>query len=92
MPEKKNAILQRGYAYGRSRSVCGYHWQSDVEAGIWVGAATVAALHANPDFHAQLEAARHEIIQKSATSERCARMRCGIPIVRRRSVAVYSVG
>ena len=46
---------------GTSRSVCGYHWASDVEAGRVMGAATVARLHANPVFTAQAALARGEI-------------------------------
>ncbi len=59
-PDRADAIAQRGYAYGQSRVVCGVHWQSDVEAGRLVGSAAVAQLHANPDFTAQLSAARKE--------------------------------
>ena len=61
MPERADALLQRGYAYGQSRAICGVHWQSDVEAGRVVGAAAVARLHANPVFQAQLRAAEGEV-------------------------------
>ena len=60
-PERGDAILARGLAFGRSRVVCGVHWASDVEAGRIVGAATVSRLHANPVFTAQAAAARREI-------------------------------
>lgn len=60
-PERADAVLARGYAYGQSRVVCGVHWQSDVEAGRVVGAATVSRLHADPVFAAQMAAARKEI-------------------------------
>jgi acid phosphatase (class A) len=42
------------------------HWQSDIESGRLIGAATVARLHANPVFNAQLEAARGEFVQVRA--------------------------
>ncbi len=31
-PERADAILARGRAFGQSRAICGVHWQSDVEA------------------------------------------------------------
>jgi acid phosphatase (class A) len=66
-PERADAILQRGRAFGQSRAICGVHWQSDVESGRAVGAAVVARLHTNALFSAQLEAARTEIArQRSA--------------------------
>jgi hypothetical protein len=30
--------------------ICGYHWQSDVDAARIVGSAVVATLHTNPAF------------------------------------------
>ncbi|PKN77476.1 MAG: acid phosphatase [Deltaproteobacteria bacterium HGW-Deltaproteobacteria-10] len=60
-PERAEAILSRGYAYGQSRVICGVHWQSDVTAGRVLGAAVVAVLHSDPVFLAQLEAAKEEL-------------------------------
>jgi acid phosphatase (class A) len=60
-PENFNAILARGRAFGESRVVCGVHWQSDVVEGRFMGAATVARLHADPTFQADLEAAKAEL-------------------------------
>ncbi|GAA0485118.1 phosphatase PAP2 family protein [Tatumella punctata] len=31
-PQRQNEILKRGYELGQSRVICGYHWQSDVDA------------------------------------------------------------
>lgn len=59
--ERADAVLARGLAYGESRLVCGVHWKSDMDAGRVVGASTVARLHANPVYTAQLEGARKEI-------------------------------
>lgn len=61
MPERADALVQRGYAFGQSRVVCGVHWQSDVDAGRVVGSAAVARLHADPVFQAQMRAASAEI-------------------------------
>ena len=60
-PERADALLQRGHAFGQSRVVCGYHWQSDVDNGRQVGAAAVARLHADPTFTAQAALAKAEI-------------------------------
>lgn len=60
-PERADALLQRGHAFGQSRVVCGYHWQSDVDNGRHVGAAAVARLHADATFLAQAALAKAEI-------------------------------
>jgi len=60
-PERADRLLARGYAFGQSRMVCGVHWQSDVDAGRVMGSATVARLHADPAFRAQMDAARAEV-------------------------------
>jgi acid phosphatase (class A) len=60
-PERANEILQRGRDFGQSRIVCGVHWQSDVDAGRVIASATIARLHADPAFQADLAAARAEI-------------------------------
>ena len=65
-PQQMNALLQRGYAYGQSRVICGVHWQSDVDAGRVVGAAAVARLQSDETFKAQLALARDEIAQAQA--------------------------
>ncbi len=60
-PDQSEAILARGRGFGESRIVCNVHWESDVIEGRFIGAATVARLHAEPDFVADLEAARAEL-------------------------------
>lgn len=60
-PEHTDAVLARGRAFGESRMVCNVHWQSDVNEGRFMGAATVARLHADPEFLADLEAAKEEV-------------------------------
>ncbi len=60
-PDRADAILSRGRAYGQSRVICNVHWQSDVIEGRLVGAAVVARLHADPVFRADLEAAKVEL-------------------------------
>jgi acid phosphatase (class A) len=60
-PDRATEILARGRAYGESRVVCGVHYVSDVEAGRTNAAGLVAALHADPAFRADLDAARAEL-------------------------------
>jgi len=60
-PEQTDAILARGRAFGESRMVCNVHWQSDVIEGRFMGAAVAARLHADPQFRADVEAARAEL-------------------------------
>ena len=60
-PERTDAILARGRAFGESRLACNVHWQSDVAEGRVIGAATVARLHAERTFREELEAARAEL-------------------------------
>ena len=60
-PDRAEAILERGRAFGESRLVCNVHWASDVIEGRVVGSATAARLHANEDFLDDLKEARREI-------------------------------
>jgi len=62
-PERSDALLQRGLAVAQSRAVCGVHWQSDVNAGLLLGAGVVANLHDNSEFQTQLKLARAEVAQ-----------------------------
>lgn len=69
-PEQTDAILARGRAFGENRNVCNHHWHSDVVWGRLMGAATVARLHADPTFRADLEAAKAELAAVRAKSLR----------------------
>lgn len=59
-PERQNEILARGFEMGQSRVICGYHYQSDVDAGRLTGSAIVARLHADDNFMKALDAAKKE--------------------------------
>ncbi|MFB9265726.1 phosphatase PAP2 family protein [Bradyrhizobium erythrophlei] len=61
IPDKADAIIQRGYDFGQSRVQCGVHWQSDVNAGRVVASAAVAQLHSYPEFIAEFRAAQQEV-------------------------------
>jgi len=72
-PERTNDILARGRAFGQSRVVCNVHWQSDVNEGRMMAAATVARLHADPTFRADLDQARREVAAARASGARPSR-------------------
>ncbi|MCP1223183.1 phosphatase PAP2 family protein [Sebaldella sp. S0638] len=68
-PDRQSEIMTRGYEMGQSRVICGYHWQSDIDAARVVASAVVAKLHSNPKFIEQLDKAKDEfrrINEKSA--------------------------
>ena len=69
-PDRENAVLARGRAFGQSRVVCNVHWLSDTEEGRVMAAATVARLHAQADFRGDLEAARGEIAAARSAGRR----------------------
>ena len=75
-PARATELMTRGLAYGQSRVICNAHWQSDVDAGRIMGAATVASLQSNPAFLKDLAAAKEEIqaAQKTGNkpTENCA--------------------
>lgn len=58
--DRQNEILKRGFEMGQSRVICGYHFQSDVDAARVVASAVVARLHANDAFMVQLKKAKDE--------------------------------
>lgn len=66
LPDRSDAVLARGRAFGQSRIVCNVHWNSDVTEGRVLAAATVARLHAEPAFRSDLEAAKIEVAQARA--------------------------
>ena len=64
-PERADTILARGYMYGQSRVIAGYHWQSDVDAGYMAASAGIARLHADKRFQRLLKKAKREYACKS---------------------------
>jgi len=72
-PAQADAVLARGRDFGESRNVCNVHWHSDVIQGRVIAAGTVARLHADPEFQADLQAAGAELAslrQKELKPER----------------------
>ena len=68
-PDRAEALLSRGRAFGQSRVVCNVHWLSDTDEGRTMGAATVARLQSNADFQADLAAAAAEIAAARAAGK-----------------------
>lgn len=60
VPARADALLTRGREFGDSRVICGVHYPSDIQAGRILGASTVARLHAEQAFLADLAAAKAE--------------------------------
>ena len=60
-PERRDDLLTRGMEYGKSRYICNVHWLSDVQASQIIASGTVAQLHADPVFRADLRAAQQEV-------------------------------
>jgi len=60
-PDRTEAIIARGHAFGQSRVVCGVHWQSDADEGRTVASAVIARLHGEPAFVADLHGAKTEL-------------------------------
>ena len=60
-PNQTDEIIERGRQFGVSRMICNVHWNTDVEAGRFIGSAAVAKLHANKQFLIDLEAAKKEV-------------------------------
>ena len=60
-PEHQDAILERGYEYGQSRVIAGYHYQSDVDAARLSASAAIARAHSNPEYAEQVKRVRKEL-------------------------------
>ena len=67
-PDAADTLMARGYMYGQSRVIAGYHWQSDVDAARLTASAAVARLHADKRFRKQMQRARKEYARKAVPS------------------------
>ena len=74
--EAMEALLARGYEFGQSRVIAGYHWQSDVDAGRMAGSVLYQLIRNHERFIGQLEKARAEFKEKTGeiTSVQSARI------------------
>ena len=67
-PDKQNEVLARGYEYGTSSVISGYHWDSDSYAGCLLASALVSRLHSHPGFNAMIQSAITEYEKKSGVT------------------------
>lgn len=63
-PEAQDALLKRGFEYGQSRVIAGFHWQSDVDAARVAASTAYARLHTSDAFLKQMKKARKEFKKK----------------------------
>lgn len=67
-PNKQNEVLARGYTYGSSSVISGYHWDSDSYAGCLLASALVSRLHSHTGFNAMVSSAITEYEKKSGVT------------------------
>jgi len=63
--EAMEKLLARGYEFGQSRVIAGYHWQSDVDAGRMAGSVLYHLIRSHERFIEQLAKARAEFKDKT---------------------------
>jgi acid phosphatase (class A) len=61
MPDHAQAILARSAQFAENRLVCGFHFRSDIVAGQQFGTIMAIRLMQNPQFTADMDAARTEL-------------------------------
>ena len=66
--EAMEKLLARGYEFGQSRVIAGYHWQSDVDAGRMAGSVLYQLIRSHERFIGQLARARAEFKEKTGGS------------------------
>ncbi len=64
-PARQDEILKRGFEYGESRVIVGFHYQSDVDAARVITSALVNAMHTKDDFKNQMQKAKEEFARLS---------------------------
>lgn len=65
-PERQDEILKRGYEYGESRVIVGFHYQSDVDDARILTTILNNRLHADDEFMRLIQKAKDEFARKKA--------------------------
>lgn len=74
-PNLADVLLHRGYDYGESRLVCGFHYPTDVAAGRLVGSVVFSALQTNSLYKNEAIIAKREILMlRLKSSKECQRV------------------
>jgi len=60
-PQRARQLMQRGYDFGESRVILGFHFDSDVRAGRTCASMLIPILHANEEFQHDMASAKREI-------------------------------
>ena len=63
-PEHQDTILKTGYDMRQSRTIVGYHYQSDVDAARLAASAAYARLSGDPTWHKAFKKAQKELKKK----------------------------
>ena len=63
-PDAQDQLLKKGYEWGESRVIAGYHWQSDTDASRLLASACYVRLHTSEEFLVDMAAARKEFAEK----------------------------
>lgn len=63
-PARQDEILKRGYEYGDSRVIVGFHFQSDVDAARVISSTLVVRLHDDNEFTDMLQQAKEEFADR----------------------------
>ena len=63
-PDAQDQLLKKGYEWGESRVIAGYHWQSDTDASRLLASACYVRLHTSDEFLLDMAAARKEFAEK----------------------------
>ncbi len=59
-PEHQDSLLKRGFEYGRSRVIAGYHYASDVQAGRIMASYIFTQMHNDIQFQKLMDKAKKE--------------------------------
>lgn len=62
-PDVQDELFKKGYEWGESRVIAGYHWQSDTDASRLLASACYARLHTSEAFLKDMAAARKEFAE-----------------------------
>ena len=79
-PAVADQLLARGFEYGQSRVIAGYHWQSDVDAGRLGGSVLYAKLQGNERFREQLAKAKQEFLEQTGGASKIIENIVSIPV------------